>query len=266
MNRIDAKFRELKKAGKKAFIAYITGGDPTLRVTEELVYALEGAGVDIIELGIPFSDPLADGPTIQAASQRALVHHVSVADVIGLVKRVRMKTEVPIAFMTYFNPVFAYGVERFVRDSTRAGLDGVIVPDLPYEEAGELIRHSRARGFSTIFLLAPTSPEERVRGAARASTGFIYYVSLTGVTGARATLPRELAARCAKIKSFTKKPLCVGFGVSTPGQGRAIAKVADGVIVGSAIVKVIESNLRKRILLTKVSNFVRTLARAIHGK
>jgi len=266
MNRIDAKFRELRHEGKKAFIAYITAGDPSLAATEKLVYALEGAGTDIIELGIPFSDPLADGPTIQAASQRALAHHTSLRRVIDMVRRLRKKTDIPIAFMTYFNPVLKYGIEKCVRDCARAGVDGVIIPDLPYEEAGELIKYSRQKDFATIFLLAPTSRPERVRGAARASIGFIYYVSLTGVTGARTVLPPELVSRCRMIKSFTTKPLCVGFGVSTPRQAKEIAKVADGVIVGSAIVKTIERNVHSPRLVRNVSRFVKTLSRAIHEK
>jgi tryptophan synthase alpha chain len=266
MNRIDAKFKELRRQGRKAFIAYITAGDPTLAATERLVRALEEAGADIIELGIPFSDPLADGPTIQAASQRALRHHVSLPRIIGLVRRIRAHTDIPIAFMTYFNPILRFGIADFVRESARAGVDGVIVPDLPYEEAEELVRRSRQKDFATVFLLAPTSPVERIRKAARLSTGFIYYVSLTGVTGARKALPRELVSRCRAIKSLTAKPLAVGFGVSTPAQATAVARVSDGVIVGSAIVKVIERHLTDRGLVGHVSNFVKRLARAVHGE
>jgi tryptophan synthase alpha chain len=265
MNRIDAKFKELRRAGKKAFIAYITAGDPSLRGTKRLVSALEEAGVDIIELGIPFSDPLADGPTIQAASQRALKKGTNLNKVFALVRTLRKKTGIPIAFMTYYNPVLKHSLKGFVRDCVSSGVDGVIIPDLPYEEAGELIRLSRRTGLATIFLLAPTSPEARVRAVARLSRGFIYYVSLTGVTGARKTLEPEVASRCAFVKSLTGKPVAVGFGVSTPAQAGSVARIADGVIVGSAIVKVIEDKLRSKDLVRKVSTFAKSLAKAIHN-
>ncbi len=264
MNRIDAKFKKLRKAGEKAFIAYITAGDPALGVTKKLVPALEGSGVDIIELGIPFSDPLADGPTIQAASQRALKNKVNLQRIFRLVRSLREKTEIPIAFMTYYNPVLKYGLARFIRDCKTNGVDGVIVPDLPFEEARDLIRFSRRAGVATINLATPTSTRKRIKGLIKNSTGFIYYVSLTGVTGARSNLPEEIASKVRSIKSMTDKPLCVGFGVSTPAQAEAMARVADGVIVGSAMIKVIEASLGKGDLVDRVSGFAKRLSKAIH--
>ncbi len=180
MNRVNKKFKELGK--KKALIIYITAGYPSLSKTKELILELEKNGVDIIELGIPFSDPLADGPTIQLASERALKNHVSLKDVIALVRDVRKKTEIPLVFMTYYNPVFHFGVDRFVNEAALAGVDGVIIPDLPPEEAKALIKYSKKENFADIFLLTPTSSDERIRIISKASSGFIYYVSLTGVS------------------------------------------------------------------------------------
>lgn len=265
MNRIDKKFKLLKKDKKKAFIAYIAAGDPNLTTTAKLVTALENSGVDIIELGIPFSDPLADGPTIQAASQRALKNDVNLTKIFRMVKALRSKTDIPIAFMTYYNPVLKYGVERFIKDCRKKGVDGMIIPDLPCEEAGGLIKLAKKNNIATIFLAAPTSTRARISNIAKDSTGFIYYVSLTGVTGARQKLPPEVASKVRLIKSMTRKPVCVGFGVSNPEQARQIAKVADGVIVGSAIIKVIENNLREKNLASKMAGFANKLAKAIHN-
>lgn len=267
MNRIDKKFWELKKEKKKAFIAYITAGDPDLSTTRMIVLALEGAGVDIIELGIPFSDPLADGPTIQAASHRALLKGATLRKIFQEVSALRKTTDIPIAFMTYFNPVLRYGVQNFVKDCKKNGVDGVIIPDLPFEEAASLRKISKKGGLAAIFLIAPTSTKERIKRIAKSSTGFIYYVSLTGVTGARNKLPPELVSKVRSIKSMTKKPVAVGFGISNPVQAQTVAKIADGVIIGSAIVKIIANNQNNKIaLLSKVANFSKNLAKAIHGK
>jgi len=265
MNRIDAKFRELKRLETKAFIAYIAAGDPALDVTRRLVPALEGAGADIIELGIPFSDPLADGPTIQAASQRALEKKINLGRVFRLVRVLRKKTKIPLVFMTYYNPVLKYGPGRFIRDCAKNGVDGVIVPDLPFEESMDLVKLARSAGVATINLSAPTSTPKRIRALIHNSTGFIYYVSLTGVTGARKDLPEEIASKVRSMKRMTNKPICVGFGVSTPAQAGKLAKTADGVIVGSAIVRVIEKNLARDDLVKKVSNFAKKLSKAVHG-
>jgi tryptophan synthase alpha chain len=265
MNRIDKRFRELKKKARKAFIAYITAGDPDIGSTEKLVPVLEASGVDLVELGIPFSDPLADGPVIQAASQRALLKGATLAKIFAMVKRLRPGTGVPIAFMTYYNPVLKYGLEAFVDDCRRCGVDGVIIPDLPVEEAAGLVRAARRKKVAAIFLVAPTSTAERVRAIARNSSGFIYYVSLTGVTGARKRLPPDIGRNVRFVKTVTKTPVCVGFGVSDAPQARRLAAVSDGVIVGSAIVKIMEKNRRnKSRMISEVGRFTRSLAKAIH--
>lgn len=265
MNRINRKFRSLKKEKKKAFIAFITAGDPSMQATERLVYELAANGADLIELGVPFSDPLADGPTIQAASERALKHNTNLKDILGLVKKLRKKTDIPLVLMTYYNPVFKYGLEKFAGDSKQAGVDGIIVPDLPPEEGADLNRALRRNGLDMIYLLAPTSAKGRIRSIAAKSKGFIYYVSLTGVTGARAKLPEEISASVKTIKRLTKTPVCVGFGISSPEEARRVARAADGIIVGSAIVKVIEKNLRDKDMVKKVGRFVKGLARAAHN-
>lgn len=259
MSRIEKKFKDLAARGDKALITYIMAGDPTLEATEKLIPELEKGGADLIELGVPFSDPLADGPTIQKAAVRALDNGVSLRDAIDLVKRVRKVSQVPLIFMSYYNPIFKYGEERFVRDAVKAGVDGVIVPDLPPEEAEGLIAHSRNSGLDTIFLLAPTSNEERIKKVCRISTGFIYYVSLTGVTGVREGLSKDIGSMVKKIKSYTKTPVAVGFGISRPEQAKEISYLADGVIVGSAIVKVIEENMGGKTMAKKVHDFAKGL-------
>ena len=263
MNRIDQKFKDLRRKKAKAFIAFITAGDPNLKTTEELVLAFERAGVDIIELGVPFSDPLADGPTIQAASQRALKKHVNLENILAVVKRVRRRSQVPIALMTYYNPVFHYGEEKFAARAKACGVDGVIIPDLPPEEAGNLIAHARRNDLATVFFLSPTTTTKRMRRVVKASSGFIYYVSLTGVTGARRQLPDTLRRQVSLARRFTDKPVCVGFGVSTPGQIKTVAAVADGVIVGSAIVNAIARQKNSKTLVKHVSSFVRRLTSSL---
>jgi tryptophan synthase alpha chain len=259
MTRIDKKFRDLRRQHRKAFIAFITCGDPNITTSFKLALELERSGVDIIELGVPFSDPLADGPVIQAASQRALMQGTNLNHVLGLIKRIREKSQIPLAVMSYYNPILSMGEERFVRKASGAGLDGLIVPDLPPEEATDLIAYCRKFKLNTIFFLSPTSPNERIKSVARGSNGFIYYVSLTGVTGIRRKLHDEIKSRVGLIKRFTKKPICVGFGVSNRAQVKEISKFADGIIVGSAIVKKIQDNLAKNDLVTKVGKFVRSL-------
>jgi tryptophan synthase alpha chain len=266
MNRIDKKFKKLKKKGAKAFIAYITAGDPNLSVTKKIVLSLEASGVDIVELGIPFSDPIADGPTIQAASHRALAGGVTLKKIFSMMGDLRKDTQIPVVFMTYYNPVLKYGIEKFIKDCVIKGVDGVIVPDLPPEEAKDLMRYAKKNGISTIFLAAPTSTRKRTAMIAERSRGFIYYVSLTGVTGVRRDLPPEVASNVRTIKSISDKPVAVGFGISSPGQARDIAKAADGVIVGSAIVKIIAGNGKDvKALISKVASFSKRIARAVHN-
>ncbi|MGB2706032.1 MAG: tryptophan synthase subunit alpha [Candidatus Omnitrophota bacterium] len=265
MNRIDRLFRDLRKKRKKAFIVYIAAGDPSLGETGKLIIELEKSGVDLVEIGIPFSDPLADGPTIQKASQRALSKGASVKSILRMVHRTRKKVSLPLVFMTYYNPVYHYGLAKFVRDSKSAGVDGVIIPDLPPEEAKEIIGISKKENFATIFLAAPTSTKKRLKDIAARSTGFIYYVSLTGVTGARKKLPRDIIEHVRSLKRITKKPVCVGFGISRPEQARKISRLADGIIVGSAVIKVIEKNIGRKDLRKSVARFVKSLEKAIHG-
>ncbi|MBI5203892.1 MAG: tryptophan synthase subunit alpha [Nitrospirae bacterium] len=240
MNRIEKTFKELKIRNKKAFIPYIMAGDPSVEKTKELVLVLEECGADIIELGVPFTDPLADGPTIQRAAERALKGGVTLKGVLALVKDLRAKTRVPLVLMTYYNPVFKYGEERFVKDAKDAGVDGVIIPDLPPDEAGELIKTAKKAGLATIFLLAPTSTEDRIKKVAAAARGFIYYVSMTGITGAQISLDGSIGKSINNIRSITDKPVAVGFGISTPEEARAVSGISDGVIVGSAIVRKIQ--------------------------
>ena len=240
MSGIEKTFKKLRTQNKKAFIPYIMAGDPSLEKTKELVVLLEECGADIIELGVPFTDPLADGPTIQRAAERALKNGVTLRKVIALVKDLRVKTKVPLVLMTYYNPVFKYGEEKFINDAKDAGVDGVIIPDLPPDEAGELIKISKKAGIALIFLLAPTSTEDRIKKVAAASKGFIYYVSMTGITGAQILLDDSIGKSINKIRSITDKPVAVGFGVSTPDEARAVSGVSDGVIVGSAIVRKIQ--------------------------
>lgn len=261
MNRISEKFKELKKEGKKAFIPYITAGDPSLSMTEKLVFELEKRGSNLIELGIPFSDPLADGPTIQRASERALKNGTTLANVINLVKKIRSEVKIPLVFMTYYNPVFKYGLEKFAADSKEAGVDAVIIPDLPPEEADEWIKFARSKNIDTIFLLSPTSNYDRINRIINVSRGFIYYVSLTGVTGERKKLESSIKEYIIKIKRLAANtPICVGFGISKRQHIEELNKLPiDGVIVGSAIVKVIENNKDSKSLIKKVGNFVTEL-------
>ena len=263
MNRIDQKFIQLRKAKKAAFIPFVTAGDPDLKTTEQFVLAFESAGADIMELGVPFSDPMADGPTIQASSQRALKNKVNLKKILDLVRRVRRVSQLPIALMTYYNPVFHYGVSKFVKDAQAAGVDGLIVPDLPPEEAEDLIKHTQKAGLSVVFFAAPTTTNERLRTVVKAATGFVYYVSLTGVTGARKNLPADVLKNVRRVKTFTAKPVCVGFGISTAPQVKQVGAVADGVIVASAIIKEIEKNTGRRDLVLRISRYVASLAKAL---
>ncbi len=236
-DRIRTRFHELKKRGKKAFIPYIMGGYPSVDATINNLLILEECGADIIELGVPFSDPLADGPVIQSASDVALKNRVNLKEILEIVKELRKRSSVPLVMMTYYNPVFKYGEERFVESAIESGIDGVIIPDLPPDEATTLRRISLLYGFHNIFLVAPTSTERRIKLVCRASTGFIYYVSITGITGAKLFLNGTYERVISLIRSFTKKPVCTGFGVSTPEEARMVASFSDGVIIGSAIVK-----------------------------
>jgi tryptophan synthase alpha chain len=264
MNRIDKKFSDLRKAGGKALIAFFTAGDYGLPATKKFVLEFEENGVDIIELGVPFSDPIADGPTIQASSERSLKRGTKLRDIISVVGQLRKKTQIPIVLMGYYNPILKYGPSKFVSDCVKNGVDGAIIPDLPPEEAGELTEAAKGRDFDIIFLLSPTSTLKRIKMVSRMTRGFIYYVSLTGITGARSSLPAGFAERVKLIKKISDKPVCVGFGVSMPKQVERISAVADGVIVGSAIVKQMQKNSTNKKFIKNVGDYVRKLAEASH--
>ena len=237
MNRIDAKFEALREAGQAAFIPYIVCGDPDLETTEQIVLGLAEAGADIIEFGVPFSDPVADGVANQEGALRALTNGTSIADCIALAGKIRTKSEVPILLFTYYNPVFVYGTEKFVKTCVEAGIDGVLCVDLPVEEADDYIAAMRAANLSTVFLIAPTSSPERAETIAKVCTGFIYYVSRTGVTGEQAAVEHSVHGMVDRIKAVTPVPVAVGFGISKPEHASEVAAYADGVVVGSHIVR-----------------------------
>ncbi|MCL2287379.1 MAG: tryptophan synthase subunit alpha [Firmicutes bacterium] len=237
-NRIENTFAELIKSGEKALIAFITGGDPDIETTEKLVLAMEEAGVDIIEIGIPFSDPIAEGIVIQEASARALVGGCTVDRLFDMVKRLRNKTNMPLLFMTYANPIYAYDKERFMAKCKEAGIDGVIVPDVPFEEKDEFEDECNRYGLCLISLIAPTSGERAAEIAIEAQ-GFLYCVSSLGVTGTRNEINTNIAELIIQVKKVSSIPCAIGFGISTPAQVRDMAEISDGVIVGSAIVKLI---------------------------
>ncbi|MEK6550199.1 MAG: tryptophan synthase subunit alpha [Pseudomonadota bacterium] len=244
MARIETTFARLKQQGRKALIPYITAGDPLPRITVPLLHALVKAGADIVELGVPFSDPMADGPVIQRATERALVHGVSLRDVLTMVREFRTTDrDTPIVLMGYLNPVEVMGYERFATEAARAGVDGVLLVDLPPEEAGEVTPVLRRHGLDQVFLLAPTSPVERIRRIAGVASGFIYYVSLRGVTGAAHLDIDEVRGRLQAIRGETRLPLGVGFGINDPDTAARMAQLADAVIVGSALVKRMEERV-----------------------
>ena len=240
MSRITATFARLRAKGEMALIPYLTAGDPSLEVTRELVIEAEARGADLIELGFPFSDPVADGPVIQAAGQRAIGRFRGLDDYLDLVTRIRAATPVPLVSMTYYNPIFRYGEQAFLERARACGLDGVIIPDLPLDEGLEWRERCVAHGIAPIYLEAPNTTPEHAEAIAHASQGFIYLVSLKGVTGASRGLGENLEERIARLRGFVETPLLVGFGISTPEQARAIGRLADGVIVGSALVGLVE--------------------------
>jgi tryptophan synthase alpha chain len=233
-------FARARAEKRSAFIPYITAGDPDLATTERLALALAAAGADILELGVPFSDPIADGPVNQAAAARALASGTTLVGILALVARLQPRLGIPVVLFTYFNPIHAYGIARFAEHAAASGVDGVLCVDLPPEEAdGEYLDALRSHGIDAIFLLAPTSTRERVRAVARLGSGFVYYVSRTGVTGEQGELPRELAREAKALGKALKLPLAVGFGISTRQQVAAVSQVAAGVVVGSALVRLI---------------------------
>jgi tryptophan synthase alpha chain len=250
---------EVFGGGHKALIAYVTAGYPDSKATSEIARALAGGGVDIIELGIPFSDPLADGATIQKASYRALQRGVTPEACLKIAKEISGEIKTPLVFMTYYNPVLNYGLPEFCRSCAMAGINGLIVPDLPPEEGTELEALAHRQGLDMIYMLAPTSTEPRIREAGKRSRGFIYLVSLTGVTGAREALPTELEDFITRVRGKAKQPLCVGFGISSATQAKRVAASADGVIVGSKLIELIEEDATLKSLKTFIAGLRRAL-------
>jgi tryptophan synthase alpha chain len=260
--RISRKFRELAEKGELGLVAYITAGDPSLDETEKIVLGAAEAGADVIELGVPFSDPLADGPTIQRASERALRSGTMLAGVIDLVRRIRLWTNVPLLLFSYFNPILQMGLERFAGAAATAGADGVLATDLTVEEADEYRAVMRSNGLDTIFLVAPTSTDARIEKIARASSGFLYLISRAGVTGAREALPPELPGLARRIRKFTALPIAVGFGISLPTHVTVLGGIADAAVVGSALVAEIEKASSPAVAAEAVAERIRALKRA----
>jgi tryptophan synthase alpha chain len=250
---------------RKALVAFITAGDPDLAATQRLFAVIEKNGADIIELGVPFSDPLADGPVIQKASQRSLKAGTTLKKIIALVAEIRKQSQLPIVLMSSYNPVFVYGHERFVEDAVRAGVDGIIIPDMPPEEAGPLATPARSRGLDMIFLLAPTSTPARMERVEELSRGFIYYVSITGTTGTRVRLAEGVAAKVREIKKAVSLPVMIGFGISNAEQAAEAAAIGDGVVLGSSIVKLVESCADAGERDRQVGAFVAGIRKALDG-
>jgi tryptophan synthase alpha chain len=253
MTRIDTTFARLKAEGKKAFVAYIMGGDPDEATSLAVMQGLPAAGVDVIELGMPFTDPMADGPTIQTAGQRALEGGMTLDKVLAMVRAFRTGDQLtPIVLMGYYNPIYSRGVQRFVTEATGAGVDGLIIVDLPPEEDDELCIPAQKAGLNFIRLATPTTDDKRLPKVLQNTSGFVYYVSITGITGAAAAQAMDVAPEVARIKRSTDLPVIVGFGITTPDQSRAIAGVADGAVVGSAIVKDIGAGVPVAEVLARV--------------
>ncbi len=242
MGRIGERFAQRRRQGRRAFVAFLTAGDPSLERTVRAAAELEAAGADVLELGVPFSDPLADGPVIQRSSERALRRGVTLATVLDLVHRIRAESALPLLIFSYFNPLLQHGLTRLACQAKEAGADGVLVTDLPPEEAADWVAAARAADLDTVFLASPTSPEERLRTVAEASRGFVYAISRTGVTGERRSLSAEARPLVERLHALTEVPVALGFGLSTPEQVAEAAGVADGVVVGSALVRFLEEH------------------------
>jgi len=263
MSRISATFERLRQQKEKALIPFITAGYPDLSTTRRLIFQCEQCGADLLELGVPFSDPMADGPIIQHASESALAQGTSLERILGMVKTIRRKSSIPIILMGYYNPFFKFGLKSFTRAAQAAGVDGLLVVDLPPEEAGEMKIHTERAGLDLIFLLAPTSGPERIDSIVKHATGFIYYVSLTGVTGVRSKLDRSIRNQLETIRKKSPLPIGVGFGISTPEHAKTVARWADAVVVGSALIKIISGSTSKAEAVQNAGRFIRTLKAAM---
>lgn len=262
MNRIDKKFYELKQKGLKAMIPFITAGDPSLDVTVELVFKMEEGGADIIEIGIPYSDPLADGPIIQASSTRALKNGTKIDNIMNAVKKIRQKSEIPLVYLVYYNSIFKYGIERFVNEAKESGIDGLIIPDLPLEERKDIKEISEKYGIYLIPLVAPTS-KERIKSICESGKGFVYCVSTKGVTGIRNSIETDIKEYMRTVSEYTNMPKAIGFGISGPDMAKRFAPYCDGIIVGSAIVKMINDSRSKEDIYDNVKKFIFSIKEAI---
>jgi tryptophan synthase alpha chain len=263
MNRIVERFAQLKREGKKGFIVYIGAGDPNLAATRELALAFDKAGVDILELGVPFSDPLADGLVNQLAAQRGLESGATPPKVLETVAAIRLRSEIPIILYIYFNLIHKVGLERFIKNAAQAGVDGLLVLDLPPEESDNYEALMNKAGLCHIYLVAPTTPEDRIELIVKRGSGFVYYVSREGVTGMQQQVASNLSQQVAKIRKHTKLPIAVGFGVSTPAQAKTVASSSDAVVVGSAVVNQIARYGKSKDLVFNVVKFIKSIAQAI---
>lgn len=263
MNRIVERFAKLKRDNKKAFVVYIGAGDPNLEATRQLALEFDKAGVDVLELGVPFSDPLADGLVNQLAAQRGLESGTTPPKLLETVAAIRRDSQVPIVFYVYFNVIHRVGMEKFIADCAKAGVDGLLVLDLPPEESDNYEAQMAKTGLCNIYLIAPTTPEARMEKIVKRAAGFIYYISREGVTGMQTSIASNLAEQVAKIRAHTKLPIAVGFGVSNPEQAKAVAKEADGCVVGSAIVNQIATNGKSPDLVPKLGAYVKAMADAV---
>jgi len=265
VNRIEQRFRQLRCQGRKGLVVYIGAGDPDLDTTRRLALAFDAAQVDVLELGVPFSDPLADGLVNQLAAQRGLRSGTTPAGVLATVAALRRESSLPVVLYIYYNLIHHYGPARFIQDAAAAGVDGLLVLDLPPEESGDYARQMQAAGLCAIYLVAPTTPEQRVAAIVRRATGFVYYVSREGVTGMQATVAASIGEMTAQIRQHTDLPIAVGFGISNADQAKAVARHADAIVVGSAVVDRIARGAGQSDLVESVAGFVRTLAEAIRA-
>ena len=263
MNRIDRKFAELKRKGKKGLILFVTAGDPSLKTTERVIPELFAAGADFVEIGVPFSDPLADGPTIQESFTRALKSSVNLDKIFAMLKRVRKKCDEPLIIMSAFNLIHRYGSRRFAASAKKAGVDGVILPDIIPEESGRVTESLNKHGIAQVFLAAPTSGVKRIKKIVSAGSGFVYYISVKGITGSQRPSAGEVRRQVARIKRHSRLPVAIGFGISTPRQAAQMGKLADGVIVGSAVVKLLAQNGSVSGRIKKVVDFTQKLRKAL---
>jgi len=263
--RIEKLFRKLKLKQEKAFVPYIMAGDPSLAQTGELVKGLSDLGADLIELGVPFSDPIADGPVIQRASIRSLRQKTTLPQILDMVERLRQKVSLPIVLMSYYNPILKFGEERFVKDALEKGVDGVIIPDLPPEEADCLMKAAGEEGLDIIFLIAPTTSFSRMKKVAQHARGFIYYVSLVGITGAKMGAVTDIQRQIKSLQKVSPLPILIGFGISTPQEAAQAASLAEGVVVGSALVRQVEDHLEDGTANQKVLECAKALMQGIKG-